>query len=514
MDTKKRILKLFKEINHFISENSYSTNALLFLLNKYSLHLNKRRPSKKSLCGIDRGTFSEINMKFYDRFPKKFISSLSYSLILSLPGKTKYDSGISIDTSGKNILFLSPDIHVSSSVENANSMSFGFKSSMPLPSSFNLLQICPVSMEEEVDLSSQTTVFQIVGGHASSYRPNSFDYIYFSDSKSTEMTKVFLNNIRRLLSTDGKFVFITSLNFFTSPIHLKKRKFVLENYSVAKIEIKTSYLRLFLNFSEDNAPISVSTDNSVVEISQSDLLFNNLFTFDLSISDDEYKLLRKIEEFSPHCCGEYFNYFLGMFPRKNNPPSIEKLRRHNRFKPVINSRDITPYSLPSPSGWTIPEEANFSQIPKIDNFLQDKLLFKFVSPKPQCTVDKESLYFFNDVAGVFPKTKNTLMDFAEGFFNSKLLSFYYKNRFPNNPKFLKKNFNRLPFFNCSTNIQRIIASTVANIKKIHQKDQISHPDLYSSGGEYSKELSRLDNYFYQLFKLSRDEINIIQNSSK
>ena len=87
MDKRKKLVKLFYEIDDFIRQKSINSDPYAFLLNKFHLTLMNKRPAAATLSGISKADFSLLNNEFSDRLGRDFVLSLSVSAILSLPAE-------------------------------------------------------------------------------------------------------------------------------------------------------------------------------------------------------------------------------------------------------------------------------------------------------------------------------------------------------------------------------------------------------------------------------------------
>ena len=87
MDKRKKLVKLFYEINEFVRQKSIKSDPYAFLLNKFHLSLLNKRPAAGTLSGISKADFSLINNEFSDRLGRDFVLSLSITEILSLPAE-------------------------------------------------------------------------------------------------------------------------------------------------------------------------------------------------------------------------------------------------------------------------------------------------------------------------------------------------------------------------------------------------------------------------------------------
>ena len=188
---------------------------------------------------------------------------------------------------------------------------------------------------------------------------------------------------------------------------------------------------------------------------------------------------------------------------------IEPFRRSVGYQPLVSAKEIVPFQSVIVKKYLFLNRKFFFQMPSKENFEQKKLLLRYLSVKPVVAYDDQSLYFLNDAAAIVPRSDEVDFFFAEGYLNSKLVEFFYKIRFPHNNKFLKKNFNKIPFMFCSGNMQKIISDLVLQIRDL-KANLVLSKDKEGVQKEIERLCTRLDNFIYQFFKLSQDEIRIIE----
>ena len=77
MDKRKKLVKLFYEIEEFVKQKSIKSDPYAFLLNKFWLSLQNKRPAANTLVGITKSDFSVLNNEFSDRLGRDFVLSLT-----------------------------------------------------------------------------------------------------------------------------------------------------------------------------------------------------------------------------------------------------------------------------------------------------------------------------------------------------------------------------------------------------------------------------------------------------
>lgn len=518
MDKRRKLVKLFNDIKCFVETNSLEATPYSFLLNRFYLSVNNKRPGASSLSGISRGDFSLINKEFEDRLKRDFILSLSASAILSLPAKKVFEID-SLKTSQKpSVLIMTDSIVVSYEIEKKSLIFIGYDNGNVDATPFGNVEFYPVSKDAPLSISLQATLFDMISKDKTTLKPYSFDIVLDDAVNYGFPSDNLVENISSLLKMKGEYHIAVKKNFLSSPLTKKHKKLLYSFFQTNEINRFASFLHVKLEKKSEsffpqtgNIIIKDHVDNSVLKLEKEHLDFNNLLTFDDGIKPEQINIITKIESKATYSCGEWFRFFIGMFKEGGVEPVVEHFRKSSRFKPFVRSKDIEPYSTVSVKQYVLPDKEIFFQIPPYENFERDKLVLRYLSVKPVFSYDDSGLYFLNDVAAVIPRTNEIDLFFSEGYFNSKVIEYYYRIKFPHHNKFLKKNFNKIPFFLCSRSIQKIIADLIVEIREINAAINMkgSREDLEKNR---VNKMNQLDKFFYQLFKLTPEDVEIIENS--
>lgn len=518
MDKRKKLVKLFGEIELFIKQKSVKSDPYLFLINKFYLSLTRKRPAANTLIGMTKNSFSILNNQFADRLTRDFVQSLSMTAILSLPSPEIIEFSNLKLAPKSTLLLLTDKVAIPYEIEKKIQIFIGYGAFKAHVDPFQNVEYSPISRESPYSVSLQSTLFDFIseGDISSRLKPNSFDAVIDDASRSSFPTRNLLDTISVFLKPKGIFYLIVKKIFFSTPSTKKEKSSLYSLFVPEEIYRLDAFLQLkLLKKSEGYIRQSSNVtfrDLSVgktmkIEIGQLD--FNHLLTFNDNIGAEQRDVAAKIEK-TGATCGDYFKFFLGMFRRGGLKPPAEPFRKGARYKPLVVSKDITPYETPLVKQYVFPDEKYFFQIPSDENFRQKKLLMKYLSVKPIFAYDEDSLYFLNDVAAVFPKQEGVDLFFAEGFLNSKLVKYYYSIKFPHHNKFLKKNFNKIPFLLCAKNIQKIISDLVKEIRNC-KKEVVKRGETEELKNKISGALNILDGFIYQLFKLSPEEVETIES---
>lgn len=517
MDKRKKLVKLFYEIDEFIKQKTIKSDPYTFLLNKFHLSLLNKRPAAATLSGISKADFSLLNNEFSDRLGRDFVMSLSITGILSLPSEKVIEVGNLKVQPKQAVLVLTDSIVLPYETEKKVQLFIGFSSEKTFEQPFKNIEYYPISREAALSISIQTTLFDFMSNDNTQLRPQNFDVVLDDSAHYSFPSESLLETLSVLMKPNAVFYLMAKKIFLSSPLTRKDKKTLYSFFETEEIDRFADFLQLKLvkkiegrvPLLPPNVVIRDTESGKTLELDRSCLDFNHLCTFNDGVSAEELELVAKIEEKAQSTCGEHFKFFLGMFRNAPVDDLVAPLRKNAAYHPLVSSKEIVPFRPLQIKKYIYPDPQSFFQIPAESSFESRKLLMKYLSVKPVFTYDEDGLYFLNDVAAVIPKTSDIDFFFAEGYLNSKIVEFFYKIKFPHHNKFLKKNFNKIPFILCPRSMQNIISQLVLQIRGINN-------DIALTGGSEArrKEISvlsaRLDGFFYQLFRLSAAEIAIIE----
>lgn len=517
MDKRKKLVKLFYEIDEFIRQKQVKSDPYAFLLNKFWLSLQNKRPAANTLVGITKSDFSVLNNEFSDRLGRYFVLSLSVSEILSLPAEKVIElQNVKVQPK-QAVLLLTDSIVLPYETEKKIQLFIGYCSERTKESPFKNIEYYPVARDAALSISMQTTLFDLMNDDGTQLRPQSFDIVIDDSANYPFASESLLGTLSVLLKYDAVFYLMVKKTFLSSPLTRKDKKSLYAHFETEEIDRFDDFLQLklikkiegMIPMQPQNVVIRDLSEGKVLELDRNCLDFNHLFTFNDKVTAEQLALVSKIEKIAGGTCGDHFRFFLGMFRNAPVDDLVQTLRRSAAYRPLVTSKEILPFRTPKIKKYIYPDPQAFFKIPAESSFESRKLLMRYLSVKPVFACDEDGLYFMNDVAAIVPRTPDIDLYFAEGYLNSKLVEFFYKIKFPHHNKFLKKNFNKIPFMLCGKNFQNLISKEVLDIRRIYREMSLS-----KESAALQKELEavseRLDGFVYQLFKLSMGEVAVIE----
>jgi len=508
MDKRKKLVRLYRDIERFCRENGMRVDPRVFLLNRFYFTVSGKRVVPSLVTGMEGEDFLRINEHFADRLKRSFILSWSISYLVSLPHPAPIEASPPMSAVRHDILFLSDAVFLPYHLEKGHALHFAYVGEKCPPSPFADVYPYPFSKEKPTEISVQATIFDLLSDEKEQIRPYLFHLILDEALLTPLPPEGFFKNIALLLHDNGAYLLHLKKNFLLSPATKKEKRFLYKLFSLRSIA-KDAHT-LVLHFEkrrplESDRPITITdaTRGSLVTIPNDFITFNNLLTFNDNLAYDEITLLKKIRDTAESTCGDHFDFFIGMFPAPHVRIPVETLRRSAHYKPLVRGKDILPFTNPFPSAWVLPEKEFFFQLPSPSRFEQPKLLVRYLSIRPVMCIDRAGFYFLNDVAAITPRSNEITLEFAEAFFNSSLIQFYYLLTFPHHNKFLKKNFISIPFVPAKKHIQRYIVEEAIALRNLLARSSF---DLK----EEEQRRRAINRSIYQLFRLTADEIHLIE----
>jgi len=356
-----------------------------------------------------------------------------------------------------------------------------------------------------------------------------FDKKYFNTSGNYDLYKFFIELSVSILKENGLNSLITNSSFLLQTSFAKTRQFLLENtnidaivplggnvfneatvdsaiYIARKSKLEKAKTRILIP--EDLVNISSAISYS---INQDRFRANDFFVFDYLLNDKEFNVVNKLLTNFPRI-EEGYDFGVGINTGyiKSDLTSDKKI--DDRYHPMIPGTGVTKYgSLKSEGfimydkdfikgkgelGRTLPDEKFFTE-PKILIVRTRNISLK---ERIIATIDNEKNYNLNRISNIISKGENSLEGLL-GVLNSKLFNWLYSKRFFDyeiKPIYLRNS----PM--CDTNNVELVnlVKDVIRLRQTNNKYNIS------------EQLAKIDAVVFQLYNLTNEEIEIIENSIK
>lgn len=369
---------------------------------------------------------------------------------------------------------------------------------------------------------------------------------YISASYQPDTFAFFIEKGINLINSHGKLGYIIPNGILTNNYYSKLRKHIIDNTSIEVIvDLKDN---VFIGASVDTSIFILKKENQIKKahsnithigecpfkktnkvitpestIIQSKFLEFNDFVFNTSINENSYSLINKITS-SSNPLKNFFEIKNGMKVRKE---LFGNKKIDGRYKKFLQGGDVKPYSIEYSNKWVCYDkelEMKYSNQAFRDEeiFLsKSKLLVRQVLGKKRiyASLDLNSYYCDQSLYLLLPK--NNLLDIKIllAILNSKLM-FYF---------FGKTSSDRKETFPKIKGVQ--IGEFPISKNKADKKEFIKHVDLLLQLNEELKETKlqtkidqikqriehaedKINQLVYELYELTPEEINIIEESIK
>ena len=322
-----------------------------------------------------------------------------------------------------------------------------------------------------------------------------------SNNKEEEIFSQFLRDSINLLPTEGSIYFLLPESFGKIKTHCDIRKHLLNNTILHNVTylppifsgVVTPCLAIVakkgnnhdndVNFFQNNTSITIKQQTILDEASA------------MLIARDETKteIISIVKERGFYSLKESI-WALGIVTG-DNKGKISAECKGKEWLPLCTGKDISPYKLKAPSKYVRYVRSELQQVAKEEIYNSpEKLVYKFISDTLCFAYDNSGVRFLNSANILIPAIPNMTIKTVLGFLNSDLFRFVYSSLFTD-IKILKGNLCMLPFPEITPKDDEYISKKVEAIL----------------GGE-TKQHSILQEYIFNLYKLSNKQINYIKNA--
>ncbi|MGB3458570.1 MAG: N-6 DNA methylase [Halobacteriota archaeon] len=394
--------------------------------------------------------------------------------------------------------------------------------------------------------------------------PDLVDYYFRRYSTTQNRMNIYATFIQRslkILSKSGMFGFITPSSYLTQSSYTKLRKLILENTWIQKlvrlpdnvftnVKAETAIAILEKNGTGRTSILLYNRGGAISEISkqtcasekmfpQKNWLNSPGFIFNIFITENIEQLLRKIESASLPL-QQFCDFSLGLTPydkyKGHTQQQIKSrvfhsdYKKDETFKPLLSGADVSRYRISWESGKWIsygkwlgaPREQRF--------FIQARIIVRQIvsGEPPRIFAGYTEQEFYNAQIGfnllLKPKV-NVSLNFLLALVNSRLMTFYHRNRFLDQSKrvfqkILIQDAKKFPistidFSNPTEKAQHAkLVSLVDNLlelqKKNHETRMERDKELYERQIKFVD--AQIDRLVYDLYGLTEEEMKVVEGA--
>lgn len=219
--------------------------------------------------------------------------------------------------------------------------------------------------------------------------------------------------------------------------------------------------------------------------------------FSLNINDEQYDCLNAIESVqNPRYLANNAKFALGIVTGDNK--KYIKNTKDDGFEVVLKGSDILRYAIKKNDNYIYFAPKSFQQVAPTELYrAEEKLLYRFISEVPVFAYDNKQMLSLNSCNIVIPEIPELNIKYILAVLNSSVAAYFISKKF-NSVKLLRLHIEQIPIPAVSSDVQAAI------IKKVDR--------IMSSSENISSLYTDLDNDIMNLFKLSSNQIRVIQEA--
>ncbi len=334
--------------------------------------------------------------------------------------------------------------------------------------------------------------------------------------ENPESCDLFLEQAIKLLTTDGFVSFVTPESVLNVKSHSVIREFILKNTYLShleyigevfdRVQCPSIILQLKKQASQSEACFlkdspKIYDKENCFEIS-ADREVNSV-CFDFLIPDEEYSLLKKMDELEGACrLKDNAIFALGIVTGSNK--DMLKSRKSKSNEIILKGSDIFKYSFKKPKCYiTFKPELCQQVAPEKYYRAKEKLLYRFIGNHLVFSYDNEQTLSLNSANLLIPQIEGLDIKYICAVLNSRICEYYFRKKF-RSVKVLRSHIEQLPIPFASKEFQEEIVELVEKIMNTPE-DKLS---IYNTIDAKLKELYGLDDNEYQAMLRELDGENL------
>ncbi len=320
---------------------------------------------------------------------------------------------------------------------------------------------------------------------------------FYPQIESFESFSYFLKKSIDLLKKDGVISFILPESILNVKVHSDIRKIILDSTSIEKVfyldrvfkNVFTPVIRLDIKKSDKKNNIEIIKNQKKYTVSKTSWKKNNDFVFNIHADNVDSKIIDKVYKIKHTTLLNNADWALGVVTGNNKKYIISENKKG--AEPIFKGKDVKKLSLKEPTNYIVFTPEKFQQVAPVEKYrVKEKLIYKFISKNLVFAYDDKQRLTLNSANIVIPKIKDYPIKVIAGLFNSSLYQFIFQKKF-SSIKVLRNHIEQMPLPLLDRTKYSEIVSLVDDVIK------------------NKKDFEELDKYIYQLFKLTKKEIEHI-----
>ena len=268
----------------------------------------------------------------------------------------------------------------------------------------------------------------------------------------TESYDVFTEHAIETVRKNGVVSFVLPEAILNVKSHFEIRKLITESASIQRLEylgnvfdgVQCPCIILQLKVTREKLStvgMTVSANGNTFEITQDREVKPEYFSF--TMSDEEYSILKKIEQVSPV---EYLEgkarFALGIVTG-NNKEYISQIKTSEN-EMVLKGSDLLKYRFVPTENYIIFKPETFQQVAPVEYYRSpEKLLYRFICNQLVFAYDDKQTLSLNSCNILIPEVPNLSIKYIMAVLNSRIAQYYFKKKF-NSVKILRSHIEQIP----------------------------------------------------------------------
>lgn len=319
--------------------------------------------------------------------------------------------------------------------------------------------------------------------------------------KTKESFSFFIIQSYKFLKENGVLSLVLPESFTNVKTHKNIRNFTLKNFSINKINILgkcfknvlSSVITIEMYKSKCiNDSFEIIFKNAKYNCKQERFSLNPNSIFDIYITNDDEKILNKVNNFPNFSLADNTEWALGIVTG-DNEKHIKQNKLDENFEPIYKGSDIHPFKLNNAKNFIHFNPDNYQQVAPTEKYrAKEKLIYKFISNSLVFAYDNKQSITLNSANILIPNCEYLSIKVIAAILNSDLFNFYFRKKF-NTIKILRGDIESLPL-------------PKLNLDQVEMIENIVN-DIIVGNAEKTK----LDTFIFRLYDLNNQDICIINS---
>jgi type I restriction-modification system DNA methylase subunit len=353
-------------------------------------------------------------------------------------------------------------------------------------------------------------------------------------SGKINLYSLFLIKGIQLLADDGVLGFIIPNNLLRTTTYDIVRKYILDNCKILQIvDLGTGVFKdatvsttIIIVQKEKRKEVRDKNKTTIIynikdlskkdyethAAKQGEFLDNTSYAFNITVNKDQRKIMNKIEQNTVNL-GEESKYIIegivGNLKRDMVDSPI-----NSKCKKFLVGRDISKYKINYKNKYIIYDKNRLHRARPEEVFTSDKIIIQRIGGGDMplaCVLDTEGYYTFASTNLILLKDDSNFdLRYITGLLNSKLINWYYANKFTNRSKLtvnISKTFlEKIPIRKADKEHQKPIIKLVNELLELNKKSIADNTNTkISNKDKINEKLDEVDELVYDLYKLTEDD---------